>query len=136
MNSNVEFEVHVQAPVVYGIPRTAFTAEVAEQYFQTIKDAARELGQWILFEHPQSTVTLANIDTDLVIQHYSQLAQQGCAGIAVLVNQAIVGAVRKPQALSHLPIPFQASRNPIELSHFVESLIAQFQDSSERQNLA
>jgi len=123
-----DFEVHVKAPVVYGIPISAFNAEGTQAYYDAVYKAAEGLDQWILFENPQASAALTQEAMNCVLRNYHTLSASGCVGISLQISNVIARILRS-QDLTKLDIPFKASTNQIELGKFVEGLVNEIEST-------
>jgi hypothetical protein len=122
MRAHGEYEIHVKDPVVYGIPLTSFNPEGVDQYFAEIIQSAAPLKQWVLFENPQTEAALTMEAVNRVLTQYQSLSKHGCVGIALQLSNVIARVLQHQETISEMDIPFIASRNQIELSHFVGSI--------------
>lgn len=114
-----EFEIHVQAPVIFTVAKSPFNPEGVKRMYDAVLDAAQTMDAWILFEQPQSTAVFPGDATRAIVENYQELSQQGCAGIALSLSNVVARFLTSPNAMAGVNVPFMASRNPIELSHFV-----------------
>ena len=131
MTLHQPFDIHLNTPVLFGMPNTTFNAQEVTDYFKAVLETASGLSQWVYFEHPQADAVLTNDGVEAFLAHYQILSDHGCIGIALQASNVIARVLRFEQELTDLPIPFLASRNQIELSKFVGNLAQSIEEDLE-----
>jgi hypothetical protein len=131
MTPHRPYDIHLNPPVLFGMPNAAFNEQDVTDYFTAVLENAQGLSQWVYFEHPQTETVLTNDAVEAFLEHYQSLADHGCIGIALQASNVIARVLRFEQELTELPIPFLASRNQIELSRFVGNLAQSIEEDLE-----